>query len=80
MLTNNRIETIDRRAFRALEGLVYIVLKGNPIGAQPVRFQVHSVCCPGSANKISIATKMDKNYAYAPNRIRILYTYQTKRF
>jgi len=41
MLTNNRIQTIDRRAFRALEGLVYIVLKGNPIGNQPVRFQVN---------------------------------------
>ena len=42
LLTNNQIRTIDRRAFRALEGLVYIVLKGNPIGGQPVRFQVNA--------------------------------------
>ena len=40
LLTNNRIETVDRRALRSLEALVYIVLKGNPIGGQPVRFQV----------------------------------------
>lgn len=45
LLTSNRISHVDRRTFRPLEKLVFVVLKGNPIGDGPqfhVRFHFHS--------------------------------------
>jgi len=44
LLSENHIVHVDRRAFRGLEKLMYLVLRGNPIGsARRFQFQFHSL-------------------------------------